>query len=134
MMAEIAGLVLGGFPIIINGLHAYVKGIETIKKWWQYRRTLQKFIHELQMEQTLFTNACTALLRECTSLANIEELLEDPEGKLWQDEGLREALRDWLGRSFNVFLSAVMDLQDTLAQLKKILGLGTGDSVSGATS
>lgn len=41
---EIAGVVLGAFPIVMSGLERYRKAFEPLKSWWKFQRTFEVFI------------------------------------------------------------------------------------------
>lgn len=75
---EIAGVVLGAIPIIIEALSAYREGkgfLAIIRKW---HGLLDELIHQLKMQQTHFYLDILELLRE----ARVPEILIEPEPTL----------------------------------------------------
>ncbi|KLJ08553.1 hypothetical protein EMPG_16010 [Blastomyces silverae] len=101
---EIAGVVLGAFPLIIHLADGYMHGL-------------------LETEQTRFLNTCDSLFRACThaSTSEIEALLAgvDPAGAEWLK--YQESLRDLLGRSYEPYIATISDMKDALEEMKGIL-------------
>lgn len=128
-MAEVAGFVMAALPLVIEGLRLYVKGIETIKKWWRYAKVLKHLIRRLEMEKMKFENTCTELLYDLVGEREFELLLENPGGHRWREKGLEASLRRRLGPSFNVFLEAVMDMSETVNGFTEKLDLGDDGKV-----
>ena len=122
-MAEAVGFVLAAFPLVIEGLHAYVRGIELMEKWRGYRQALQRIIQALGMEEATFKNTCTRLLYDCVDFLQASTLVIVPGGDYWQDETIQDSLRSLLGSSFDVFSYAVESLTNSFEKLKEELGL-----------
>lgn len=59
---EAAGLVLGLFPILIEGVTMYMSSIEKAKGMIRHRRTLKRFKRDLEMEKSVFDNIWIILL------------------------------------------------------------------------
>lgn len=59
---EAAGLVLGLFPIVIQGIQFYISSAEEFKEMWHHKRTLDKFRRELEMEESIFDNIWSRLM------------------------------------------------------------------------
>jgi hypothetical protein len=51
---EIAGLVLGAFPLLIYALEKNRQGAEGVSDWWRIQRTHKKCHQELSYHQILF--------------------------------------------------------------------------------
>lgn len=128
-MAEVAGIVMAALPLVVEGLRLYVKGIETIKRWWKYAKVLKHLIRKLEMEKAKFENTCTELLYNLVGERELEILLGNPGGCSWREKSLQASLRGRLGPSFNVFLEAVMDLSDTVKEFTEKLDLGDDGKV-----
>ena len=80
-MAEAAGIILGAFSLLIEALDAYMKGIETMRKWRNWHKTLQRTVRTLKMEWLKYHNNLTLLLSNFTSPDDLEQLLANPQGK-----------------------------------------------------
>lgn len=129
-MAEAAGFVMAALPLIVEGLRIYLKGIESIKKWWKYAKTLKHLIRKMQMERMKFENTCTELLYDLVGEADLANLLQNPGGHYWQEPSLQVSLRKRLGTSFNVYLEAVTDMTEIVDEFKGKLGLDGNGLVS----
>jgi hypothetical protein len=51
---EIAGLILGAFPVLIYTLEKYREGAEALVDWWRIQRAYRKCRQDLQFHQILF--------------------------------------------------------------------------------
>jgi len=71
--AEIAGIVLGAMPIVINALSAYREGKGLIASLRKSRGLVDELIHKLDNQRTHFYLDMLELLRE----ARVSEILAD---------------------------------------------------------
>ncbi|KAL8791921.1 MAG: hypothetical protein Q9195_005497 [Heterodermia aff. obscurata] len=122
-MAEAAGFVLAALPLLVEGLRAYLKGIESIKKYWQHTKILKRLIRKFQVEEKKLENTCTELLVGLVDDIELGELLEQPGGKKWQEKGLQLSLRRRLGASYQVFFDAVTDMTEVTEEFVERLEL-----------
>jgi len=125
---EAAGFVLAAFPIVIEGLKFYLKGLETIKGLWRYHLLIQPLILGIEMEEVKFRNSLEALLEDLIMAGELESTLENP--NLFSREDIQSSLRERLGPSFEVFLATVADMTSRLEELKVRLGLNGDGRVS----
>jgi hypothetical protein len=126
---ETAGLVLAVFPVVVEGLKAYLEGIESIKRWWKYVSVLKHLIRVLRMEEAKFSNTCTELLHDLVPAPELALLLEKPGGWRWRDADLQINLKQRLGRGFHAYLEAITDMTDILDEFRRKLDLGPNDKV-----
>lgn len=129
-MAEAAGLVLAALPLIIEGLQGYWRGIESIKKWWQYAKALKRLIRKFQVEQRKLVNTCTELLEGLVDDTKLTSLLEEPGGANWQDISLQLSLRRRLGGSYPMFFDAVTEMTEIVEEFEEKLELDEHHRVS----
>ena len=123
-MAEAAGLVLAVFPLIIEGLHEYEKGVRSIKRWRHYgNKILPDIIRRLSVQEMIFRDLCTSLLQDITDDQDTEPLLVDPGGTRWKEPQLSESLQDRLGPSFDPFMKTITHMKDIIEEFKEVLGL-----------
>src|SRR5205809_3026823 len=127
---ETAGLVLATFPLVIEGLKFYLRGLETIRRWRHYVRFIEDLIRQINMERRKFKNNCTELLWDLVPAEELDSLLEDPGGFSWGN--LHTSLHERLGQSFDDFLKAVNDMTDRLDEFKEKLELNDDGRVSKA--
>ena len=131
-MAEAAGFVLAALPLIVEGLRGYLKGIESIKRWWQYAKALKRLIRKFQVEQRKLVNTCTELLEGLVDDTKLTVLLEDPGGANWQEKDLQLSLRRRLGGSYQVFFDAVTEMTEVVEEFEEKLELDESHKVSSA--
>jgi hypothetical protein len=121
---EIAGLILGAFPLLIQALKTYREGAEVLNDWWKIERTYKKTTRDLKYNQLLFEGNMERLLLPL--VADDDELLAlmaDPAGKHWEDAGLELRLRQRLPKSYDLFLENIGEISGLVDSLKKEIGL-----------
>jgi len=120
---ELAGLVLGAFPILIHALESYREGAEVLKDWWQIQRAYKKCKHDLDYHRTIFEgNIERLLLPLVVDDDELKGLMDDPAGKAWEDEELEERLKERLPKSYSLFLDIMDSINKLMESLKKELG------------
>ena len=126
---ETAGLVLAIFPLAIEGVRFYLRGLESIKRWWRHARVLRELLRALEMEKVKFEESCEELLYEIVDTQDLNRLLESPGGPEWQQQDLQAAFKDRLGRSYGVFMAAVAAMKTALGTLNEKLDIHEGNVV-----
>ena len=123
---EIAGFVLGGFPLLISAAEHY-KGFEPLVKWKRFRTDFIGFIDAIDIEKQLFNQ----MLERFLISADVpqEDLqsfmtIQDYEG--WRREDLASVLETRLGPSYSTFLGTVKTMQKLMAELQDMLLLSNG--------
>ena len=58
---EAAGLVLGAFPLLLQGLNYYISSAGKVKELWNHRDTLKQFTRDIRTEMTIFKNSWSRL-------------------------------------------------------------------------
>ena len=61
---EIAGFVLGGFPLLISAAEHYREGFEPLVKWKRFRTDFIGFIDSVDIEKQLFDQMLERFLSE----------------------------------------------------------------------
>lgn len=118
---EVAGIVLGSFPIIVGALELYIKGASTIQKWRIFNRRLKSLLNSVETEQVKLKNVYEKLLWDIAPPTQIEEMIDDPFGPLWKSPGMYVKVRQRLQRSLNVFERNVEELRDIVDEIKEKL-------------
>jgi hypothetical protein len=121
---EIAGVLLGTFPLIISGLEhwreaAKVGGClrEVRKEYTECRREVQ--FHELVYKQ----NLKELLLPVVNDVDEVARLVGDPGGKDWSSKTLQERLEGRLQESHCLYMNIIREMNDTALELRKELSL-----------
>ncbi|KAF2192023.1 hypothetical protein K469DRAFT_655253 [Zopfia rhizophila CBS 207.26] len=100
---EVAGVVLGGIPVIVNALQCYADGVATIKSVFQYEDVYLDIHASLVVSMTIFQQSCEELLRGLLLPdSQFCALIEKQEG--WEDPDLINRLKLRMGdRDFQVY-------------------------------
>jgi hypothetical protein len=126
---EVAGVVLGGVPVIVSALKLYIEGASTLQRWRFYTRELKSLIRSLETEQTKLQNVYERLLVDIVPATKIEEMIHDPFGPLWMEEASATKIHQRLWRSAKVFHDNVLDMSDAIEEMKKKLDLDADGKV-----
>ena len=129
---EIAGLLLGSFPLLISALEHYRETAEVLEDWWQIKKEYKKCKNEIKLQELAFeSNLERFLLPLLVDDDQIELLIAEPGGTLWKDHALEITLRSRLPKSYDLFLDIIRDIQDIMNGLRAELGLGKVDFQKG---
>lgn len=126
---EIAGLVLGAFPLLVAGLQFYAEGIDVTKRYIRFREEVNSLLDDLGAENTLYRNNIAMLLRGVVKATAIDEFSADPGGELWKAPDFDRKLRQRLGNSYEPYLHAVRKLHTTTTKFGEKLKLGKSGHV-----
>ncbi|KAJ8116694.1 hypothetical protein OPT61_g1932 [Boeremia exigua] len=127
---EVAGLVLGAFPLLLAGLQFYAEGIEVKRRHGKYRAEIRSLLDDLKAENSLYRNNLATLLRGVVDAKDIDDFSADPGGKLWKAPDFDRKLRQRLGNSYEPYLHAIRKLQTTTNIFREQLKLGESGHVS----
>lgn len=79
---EVAGLVLGAFPLLIKSLEYHREMADAAGVFWKIKREYRKWAHDLEMCNLAFSGNLQSLLLPLVADDDaIKELLADPGGK-----------------------------------------------------
>ncbi|KAH6844728.1 hypothetical protein B0I37DRAFT_327480 [Chaetomium sp. MPI-CAGE-AT-0009] len=115
---EVAGVVLGSIPIVITALEAY---INFMKDWGKIPSELKSIHRQLTTERAKLYNVCDQLLVDVVPQRDIEPMLQDPMGPLWQAKEINEKIRRVLWNSYDPFAKTVLEIQDALGDIMERL-------------
>lgn len=125
---EIAGLVLGAFPLLIQALESYREGAEVLSDWWNIKRAYKKCRQDLSYHQLLFEgNVEQFLLPLVVDDDDLKALMANPGNAGWRDPNLEARLRDRLPKSYSLFLDIIGDINSLMKGLS--VELGTDDAL-----
>lgn len=118
---EAAGLALAVFPILIQGLKAYLDGVQSLRSVKNWKRVLNELIRELDVECLCFENVCGKLLEGMISPGDAKDPMN---GDTWDDPELQSKLQERLGpQPTERFTELVKELLQLLENLKTELGI-----------
>ena len=118
---EAAGLALGIFPLVIEGIKFYISFAKKVKQMKHYKRTLEQFRRELVMEKSKFDNTWFTLAKRAG--IDIEPNKEPPQLAM---KRLLSCLPKYVVESF---IDACQEFSDTLGELREMFQRYNQDSV-----
>ncbi|KAK7425123.1 hypothetical protein QQX98_000037 [Neonectria punicea] len=125
---EVAGLVLGAFPLLITALEHYRDVAEASKVFWKIKREYKRWVHDLKICELAFErNLEFLLLPLIVDDDEVQGLLKDPGGHKWQDPELEVRLKERLLKSYHLYLESIGWIREIIEQIKEELGV---DSLS----
>ncbi|KAK8171503.1 hypothetical protein BKA80DRAFT_213218 [Phyllosticta citrichinensis] len=120
---EVAGLVLGAVPLIIEAMKQYADGARTVKRFIFYEEPLRDLSRNLRAERAICQNTCEKLLQGIAPESEIDGLLQDMDGKLWERLDLEPAVRLRLGRSHEPFVETLIRMGEVIREIANKLKL-----------
>lgn len=121
---EIAGLLLGAFPLLVSALENYRQSAEVLEDWWQIKKEYKRCKNEIKAQELAFENNLERfLLPLVVDDDEIATLIAEPGGERWKDPTLEDKLKDRLPKSYGLFLDTIYDIKSTVDGLKEELGV-----------
>ncbi|KAI9891247.1 MAG: hypothetical protein M1814_002937 [Vezdaea aestivalis] len=119
---ECAGLVLASFPVLIEALKFYSKGLQTTKSLWRYHKHFERLLNWIKYENLIFSNNLQNVLQDCLA-GQMAALLDNPTGELWKDQGVVAAIQKRLGTQYGSYMDVLQIMNEELQQFKVDLGV-----------
>ncbi len=127
---EVAGLILGGIPLVISAMEHYADTVSTLGRYRRYKLELETLINILETERVKLMNTFEKLLVGIVPNGKIENIIENPFGKSWKDDEVHAKIRERLWESFTVFEKTVNNVHAAIQEMKSRLGLQPDGKVS----
>lgn len=125
---EVAGLVLGAFPLIISCLEHWHKAAKVGGFFWRVRKEYEICLHDAQFNEILYRkNLEELLLPIMTDEIEMAHLIGDPGGIGWSDPALRDRLEARLQKSYGLYMGILGEMNETAKELRKHLSLDDSD-------
>ncbi|KAL3487321.1 hypothetical protein BJX62DRAFT_241136 [Aspergillus germanicus] len=125
---EVAGLVLGILPLVVNQLDNYARGLETFRTLRRYKWELEGYSSSLSAQYAIFLNTLEIFLQDVVNDHDERlDLISNPRGSNWGNPTFKKALADKLGRDDHAFTTTVMGLCALLEDLSNKLNQHTPD-------
>ncbi|KAK4141398.1 uncharacterized protein C8A04DRAFT_14094 [Dichotomopilus funicola] len=117
---EIAGVILGAYPILMSALKGYGELARKVGVWNNIRQEYQKCKNEINAQNVAFIgNLRRLLLTIRVDDVTISCLLADPGGQEWGNADLAQSLEKYLQDSHDVFLHTIEDMNRVMVELKR---------------
>lgn len=121
---EIAGVLLGTFPLIVSGLEHWRDVAKVGGFFWRVRKEYTKCRGDVQFYEIVYKRNLKELLLPIVKDADeVARLLADPGGKDWSNKALQERLEERLQESYNLYREIISDMNETTQELRKTLSL-----------
>ena len=122
---EVAGLILGAFPLVISALKKHQEAAVVFGEWWEISRSYKECLRIVSVEQSMFDRNLKVLLAPILyDHSTLDELLADPFGVQWRSESLAASLEDLLPTSYGIYIGIIQDFHSLMVALGHELGLG----------
>ena len=120
---EIAGIVLGAFPLAISALRYYQTDIAPLLGIWRnVCREHKKCESDLRFHHLRYRGTLKQLLLPLVvDDETIEHLLGNPVGESWKAPEVAEALKQRLQDSYELYFDTIQDMQQTMRKLNQRL-------------
>lgn len=119
---EIAGLVLGSFPILLNCLEYYQNGFEPLANYWDFRAYFIAFIDDIRHQMMKYNENMIRLLDPIIAdNESLNMLVRNAKDPRWKDGSLDIPLEKRLASEHDRFLRIVERMEEVVESLKKFL-------------
>ncbi|QPC77924.1 hypothetical protein HYE68_008676 [Fusarium pseudograminearum] len=111
---EVAGIVLGSFPLVVTALETYC---EFMRDWGRAASELKSLNRQLSTEKAKLFNVCNILINDVVPQRDIEPMLQNPFGPLWRVPDTNKKIRWRLSGDYDQFeenIAAVKGALDTI--------------------
>ena len=119
---EVAGLLLGAIPILLEAVDLYKDGIRKSTTAFRKRRYIEKLTFALLLQKQKLEETVVSVLK-ASGCRDIWLMDDDPLGQLLKDE-VQEQVLDYLGPKNNVAFNGALEQCNNI--IKKIAGSMTG--------
>jgi hypothetical protein len=129
---EIAGVVLGAFPILLNLRDYYKRSCQPFSEWLNFESTMIDLLDEIEHQKMQYDWTMNELLR--SAITNEHEratLLSNAQDPRWTDRALLKTFNERLGKHYDRCIRILRRMHISLDRLSKILGIENG-KVSGS--
>ena len=109
---EIAGLVVGLVPVVQLGIDRYNRGLAV--------RETRQLARSFATQKVIYMNTIEEILSSVVSDSQLHGLLQDPNGKAWQNPTLSEKLANHLGGVYPAFKDTMIDIKEMMDEMQKL--------------
>ncbi|KAE8416101.1 hypothetical protein BDV36DRAFT_284843 [Aspergillus pseudocaelatus] len=115
---EVVGVVLGAIPLIISAIDSYKATSQRIKFMVKKELLLNQLIQSLEEQKFYFqTDICLALKEAHLEEKQIIAQIDERGLNLFQDPEISDALKEYLGEGFTLYINAVARCEHILSDI-----------------
>jgi hypothetical protein len=116
---EVAGLVFGVLPILIQAVKAYGTVADGLHTFRHYSKEVKTISRQLGVCNGIFLNHCRLLLRLVEDGKAAEDMLEDAADRRWTSKELNDKLNVVLKDSFDICHSIIEGTKDAIDEMQE---------------
>lgn len=118
---EVAGLVFGVLPLLIEAVKAYSSISDGFHTFRHYSREIKSSSVQLKVHNGIFLNECRLLLRLVEDEKGVKDMLEDEVDRRWTSKQFNDRLNAALRDNFELCRSIIEETKDIIEGLRKEL-------------
>lgn len=119
---EVAGVVLGAFPLLISGIENWRDVAKVGGFFWQIRKEYTKCRRDIQFYEIQYKkNLQELLLPLIPDVDEVAKLIADPGGQKWCDKALQQRLEGRLHESYQLYQDTITEMNEVAEELRKEL-------------
>jgi hypothetical protein len=119
---EVAGVVLGAFPLLLSGIEHWRDVAKLGGFFWQIRKEYIKCQRDVQFHEIMYKRNLRELLLPLIPDADeVAKLIADPGGQRWGDMALQGRLEGRLDESYQLYQNTITEMIEIAEELKKEL-------------
>jgi hypothetical protein len=128
---EVAGLVLGVYPVVILVFEQFKTGAEYFSNWRQFRRQYEGFIRDIEAQQLFLEGTLEDLLcggpdpylSGSNSKEAFHRIVSDRSHTGWSDPKLTENLKARLDNRYDWYIYTIKRIHEIFMELEEVLDI-----------
>ncbi|KAI0396857.1 hypothetical protein F5Y17DRAFT_418115 [Xylariaceae sp. FL0594] len=120
---EIVGVVLGSIPLVISALEHYEKAFKMYRRLRRREKEIHSLARSLSTEQSILRNTSETLLAGIVDPEDLQHLIADPFGPLWQAPHIQALVERRLDHTATSFRTLVLRMREEIAGMRLKLGV-----------
>ncbi|KAJ4367075.1 hypothetical protein N0V83_007605 [Neocucurbitaria cava] len=126
---EVAGLVLGALPLIIQGIESYNEGLDPIKSFMRWERELPQYIRKLRNQHVHYAQTIRILFEPITAEEELAHMMTAPGSQeLWKSKEM--ALQNKLQESYQAYQGTIGNIERITKKIASKLDLDRATELS----
>ncbi|PVI03473.1 hypothetical protein DM02DRAFT_587868 [Periconia macrospinosa] len=126
---ELAGLILGCLPILIQGIEKYNEGLDPVKSFLRWEKELPALIRKLRNQHVHYAQTIRILLEPITTEFELAEMLSGSVA-LWKDKSMELKLQEKLQDSYFAYQNTISDIERITKRIASKLDLDRASELS----
>lgn len=119
---EVAGVVLGVVPIVVEAIKAWRIIHHKLRVFRYYAREIKRIYDKLRVQSCIFDNEIEALLTASGLRAGVvQEMIADPGHQGWANPSNIDRITTQLGKDHDVYLDLLQSISSSLAKVQSEL-------------